>query len=50
MSLLFGAQILVIICNVPLLYLRCRLSAKCERMSKGAGEGFIAVFEVLGEV
>lgn len=36
--------------NLPSLYSRCRLSARCEGMSEGAGEGFRAVFEVLGGI
>lgn len=41
-----GAQAVVIMCNLRRPYLRCRLSARCEGMSEGAGEGFDAAFEV----
>lgn len=36
--------------NLPSFYLRGRLSARCEEMSEGAGEGFSASFEVLGGI
>ena len=36
--------------NFPSLHLRCRLSARCEGMSEGAGEGFSSAFEVLGGI
>lgn len=36
--------------NLLSLYLCCRLSARCEGMSEGAGEGFSAAFEVQGGI
>lgn len=36
--------------NLPPLDLCCRLSARCEGMSEGAGERFSAAFEVLGGI
>lgn len=50
MSLLCRAQILVIMCNLQSLYLRCRLPARYDGMSEVAGEGFSAAFEVHGGI
>lgn len=39
---------MVIMGNLPFLYLCCRLSARCSWGNGGAGECFCDVFEVLG--
>lgn len=50
MPLLCWGWIWVIMCNLPSLYLRCRLTARCEGMSEVAGKGFSAAFEVHGGI